>query len=411
MKYVRALSVVVALQSPAAIYAKSPKKGTRKQASHKHKPLRGGKKCSTFLEDIPIDTEEDFGEPDWLKVIEIAFPPWEVDGPCAALDEVASTLATEAPSVVGSTDGKFNPCYYTKRFAGLNPDLGGYPTPIDTHYPYEFAAPFMGQPGDGSVKHCPLDSDPNIAIGSCPKLGTTCGKDCAVISDDYGIGHIPPFVPLSALKQAYNSCEYDICNDWFDYNTNGCNIKKSVLDEVVYKYFGDEDTIKFRPPILLDGVPSDTYFKLEYIADPSAGPNSVSRGPHYCSKEVADEDLAWGDFCPYIHTGKNTGKYRHPHLALAAFELWIANQCMADKCSPTWLDSPNGEGYAEETLKTTSITWCEMVDNNDSMSQPKTPYEWPIQGGAVPGLEYYENKTIKPVKGQYVTELVSATKD
>jgi len=35
----------------------------------------------------------------------------------------------------------------------LGPALGGYPTPVDTKYVYEFAAPFLKQPGDGSVHH------------------------------------------------------------------------------------------------------------------------------------------------------------------------------------------------------------------------------------------------------------------
>ena len=49
------------------------------------------------------------------------------------------------------------------------------------------------------MHHCPgvdgLSSavDSNINIGSCPKLGATCGPDCAVIDNTYGIGPIPPF--------------------------------------------------------------------------------------------------------------------------------------------------------------------------------------------------------------------------
>ena len=69
-------------------------------------------------------------------------------------------------------------------------------------------------------------------------------------------------VPLAAVKNAYNSCEHDVCADWFHFETSGCNIKKSVLDELVYEYFGDGNTIKFQPPILIDGQPSTTYFKV-----------------------------------------------------------------------------------------------------------------------------------------------------
>ena len=45
---------------------------------------------------------------------------------------------------------------------------------------------------DGSVHHCNIE-DPTVDIGSCQKLGNDCGPDCASITDDYGIGHIPPF--------------------------------------------------------------------------------------------------------------------------------------------------------------------------------------------------------------------------
>jgi hypothetical protein len=372
------------------------KKKSTKSSKH------GGAVC---LADIPIDTEEDFGEPDWLKIIEGAFPPWKIDGDCASLKEVGGESDVPFPEVDGSQVGKFNPCYYTKRFAGLSPLLGGYPTPIDTHYPYEFAAPFFSQPGGGSVHHCSIFHHPdNFNIASCPKLGAECGPDCAIITDDYGIGHIPPFVALSAVRNGYESCKYDICNDWFDFETNGCNIKKDILDELVYNEFGDEDKIKFPPPILINGEPSSTYFKLEYGGDASAGPNSVSFGPHYCTKKVAVEGKAWGDFCPYIHTGKNSGKYRHPHLGLAAFELWIANQCMPQTCPLTWLDSPNGKDYATDSMKASNIAWCQMENNDDPMSQPESPYMWPNEDEY--NLFDYASP-FKQVKGVFVTDLVA----
>mmetsp|Transcript_24372 Transcript_24372/g.30642 ORF Transcript_24372/g.30642 Transcript_24372/m.30642 type:complete len:402 (+) Transcript_24372:64-1269(+) len=401
MKLVLTLGILVALQVSCSDAEERLLKGSKRKKKNKK-----GKNKKIKLKEIPIDEEEEWGEPDWLKIIEGAFPPWEVDGPCASLTAVGeTTFDVPPPKVVGSQEGKFNPCYYTKRFAGLDPTLGGYPTPIDTKYPYEFASGFFGQPGDGSVHHCPLtDSvDPNTYdVGSCPKLGHTCGKDCAVISDDYGIGHIPPFVPLAAVKMAYNSGEYDVCADWFS-DQSLCNIKKEALDDIVYKYFGDGSTIKFTPPILIDDKPSPTYYKLEYIGDPSAGPKSESKGPHYCVKGATN---VWGDFCPYIETGPNTGKYRHPHLALAAFELWIANQCMPEICPLKWLDSPNGQGYASDPTKASNIVWCEMEDNDDDMGQPKLPYTWPITDSF--GLDLYDGKFIKPVKGSYVTELINS---
>lgn len=137
--------------------------------------------------------EEDFGEPDWETILELAFPSWDApENGCPRLTELGGALDPTYGPATDSEAGKFNPCYYTKAFAGLDPAHGGYPTPIDTHYPYEFAAPFLKQPGDGSVHNCNTDN-PTIDIGSCPKLQNDCGPDCATISDDYGIGHIPPF--------------------------------------------------------------------------------------------------------------------------------------------------------------------------------------------------------------------------
>jgi hypothetical protein len=219
-------------------------------------------------------------------------------------------------------------------------------------------------------------------------------------------------VPLAAVKNAYNSCTEDICADWFHFETSGCNIKKSVLDELVYNEFGDAETIKFQPPILIDGVPSNTYFKLEYGGESPACDDGNCRGPHYCSKEVADAGEIWGDFCPYVHTGDNAGLYRHPHLALAALELFIANQCMPEKCPALWLRSPNGEGYAQDDLKATSITWSEMDDNMDPMAQPSVPYVWPNAGdGVFPGHSklYGDDKSTKAAPGLYVNEYVDVT--
>ena len=141
---------------------------------------------------LPIPTNpDDFDEPDWESVLELAFPTWAAPASgCARLDALGGTLEADRSEYSTPEEGKFNPCYYTKAFAGLDPKMGGYPTPIDTKYYYEFAAPYLKQPGDGSTHHCPHDA---VDIGACPKVQNTCGKDCAAISEDVGIGHIPPF--------------------------------------------------------------------------------------------------------------------------------------------------------------------------------------------------------------------------
>ena len=103
-------------------------------------------------------------------------------------------------------------------------------------------------------------------------------------------------VPLAAIKNAYNSCAHDICNDWFDFDTNGCSIKKDSLDDLVFEYFGDNETntIKFQGPVLIDGEPSSTYYRLEYGGESPACDNGNCRGPHYCTQEVAEAGNIWG---------------------------------------------------------------------------------------------------------------------
>jgi hypothetical protein len=380
-------------------HGESKSSGGKKMSKKSKKSKGSGKKMrgsgTIILKDIPIN-DDDFGEPAWLDIIELAFPPWEVDGPCESVTAVGSTdTDVDEPEKTGE-GGKWNPCYYTKRFAGLDPSYGGYPTPIDTRYPYEFAAPFFGQPGDGSTHHCPRDSAPTIDIGSCPKVDPgSVGK--------YGIGHIPPFVPLNAIKMAYMEDSSSVCSDWFDYNTSRCDIKKNIMDELVFKYFGTEGTIDFPPPILIDGEPSATYFLLEYGGESPACDAGNCRGPHYCSVEVADAGNIWGDFCPYVHTGPNSGKYRHPHIALAALQQWMANQCMPDKCGMEWDEGVSS--YPPNETVSTSITWCEMEDNDSPMAQPLVDYTWPIDAdGILPGPNLYTGT--KAAAGTYVNELV-----
>lgn len=415
---VAALALGLAARSVQAQKEEKPDKNAV-QVVEPVEPVAAAAPAAFALEPIPTNAA-DFGEPDWETILELAFPPWSTvpAAGCPRLDAVGGALLPAFSEFPTPESGKFNPCYYTKAFAGLDPMEGGYPTPIDTHYPYEFAAPFLKQPGDGSVHHCAQSvgtSTPLGDVGACPKLGTTCGPDCTVISDDYGIGHIPPFVPLAAVKNAYNAHsegaagQVDICQSWFHYETSGCNIKKSVLDELVYEYFGDGSTIKFQPPILLGGQPSSTYYRLEYGGESPACDGGNCRGPHYCSEDVAAAGNIWGDFCPYVLTGENSGKYRHPHLALAALELWIANQCLPANCPATWLDSPNGKDYAADDLTATSITWAEMADNSDPMAQPALPYAWPNKGdGIYPGHArlYGAEADSKPSPGLYVTEFV-----
>lgn len=114
-----------------------------KAKSAKNSGAKGGKTC--LLEPIPTNPA-DFNEPMWEDIIETAFPSYDTPANgCPRLDVLGGELVADYTEFPVYEDKKWNPCYYTKGFAGLDPELGGYPTPLDTHYQYEFAAPFFGQ--------------------------------------------------------------------------------------------------------------------------------------------------------------------------------------------------------------------------------------------------------------------------
>jgi hypothetical protein len=71
--------------------------------------------------ELPINPA-DFNETDWEAVIEQAFPTWaEPEGGCPRLDGLGGTLVPGTETFPTAEEGKFNPCYYTKAFAGLDP--------------------------------------------------------------------------------------------------------------------------------------------------------------------------------------------------------------------------------------------------------------------------------------------------
>ena len=79
----------------------------------------------------------------------------------------------------------------------------------------------------------------------------------------------------------------------------------------------------------------------QHSGDVSLYPDYLEVGhgsPHYCTKEGKAADV-YNDWCPYIFFGPNRGKYRHPHIAFAAVETYLANLVMPNKCGTTWDDS------------------------------------------------------------------------
>jgi len=87
----------------------------------------------------------------------------------------------------------------------------------------------------------------------------------------------------------------------------------------------------------------------------------------------------WDGVCPYIFEGENAGKYRHPHIAFASLEVYLANMHMPEDCHPTWLE--NNPWFIEEGRVTTDTPFPVMSnDDKDAKSvenwlgQPVLPW-------------------------------------
>lgn len=139
---------------------------------------------------------------------------------------------------------------------------------------------------------------------------------------------------------------------------------------MIRKYFprNDDGSNAYPPPFTNDGGPGNPEgvaypYPLEYVnlvgdscakeqeKFPSAEcyevhsdgaeadyPDYLKAGhgsPHYCSVGAMEAGVN-KDWCPYVFFGPNRGKYRHPHVAFAAVEVWLSNQIMPDKCGKTW---------------------------------------------------------------------------
>merc|ERR1712183_513525 len=142
---------------------------------------------------------------------------------------------------------------------------------------------------------------------------------------------------------------------------------------MIRKYFprNEDGSVSYPPPFTTDGGPgksnSTTYpYPLEYVNLVGEGctkeqgkfasaecyethsggtsddfPAYLEAGhgsPHYCSVEAMGAEVN-KDWCPYIFFGPKRGQYRHPHIAFAAVETWLAYMVMPKKCGPTWDDN------------------------------------------------------------------------
>ena len=283
--------------------------------------------------------------PDIRTLLNTAFPVWNVNDAGERIEG----------------GGKWNPLYYTKKYDGLDPSLGGYPTDIDVGYPFYYAAPFLGQPGAGTPHHCPENAPADIKIQTCPKMETDSDNG------PNGPGHIPPPITLAAVRHTIkDDCpSMEDMKSWFDYDQYRCLMTPETLLAMVRRYYPrDPETGKADYPSPADPN-SSTYYELEF-----PGPQG---GAHWCTDEFVQADH-WADFCPYVYEGENAGQYQHPHISLVAVQQYLANMIMPDKCGTEW--EPIKGVYPENPDRDTSIVFPEM-ESEDPWAQPMLPYNWP----------------------------------
>jgi len=186
--------------------------------------------------------------------------------------------------------------------------------------------------------------------------------------------------------------------EMFNYDIHQCRaIPDKLLMMVRHYYPRQEDgSVDYPPPF----TPEGGNFMYEFSSGrglDNMEPPYEPGPPHWCS----DEFIAtgnWKDFCPYVYKGPDAGKYRHPHIALAALEVYLSNMVMPDKCSTTWLE--NNPSFLETGRVTTNIAFPKLdKDHKDIKSiehwagQPRLP------------LNYDPTTETKAAEGTYVNSI------
>jgi len=125
--------------------------------------------------------------------------------------------------------------------------------------------------------------------------------------------------------------------------------------------------------------------------------------PHYCTKEGKAADIN-PDYCPYIFFGPHRGKYRHPHIAFSAVEVYLSNIIMPDKCGTKWDDS----NYPADVDTTVAFPYMSDIETDtDGLETPQQPT---IEDGMWiwPGPEGTKKK---PVVGHFAVNLFTVEDD
>jgi len=357
-------------------------KSTKAQKSHKAeksaKATKGNKasKSSKKAKDVL---------PEIGSLMNTAFPMWDVDSEGARI----GTTACSPESC------QWNPFYVTKRYDGLHPKYGGHPTDIDVNYAFFGGSPFGGQPYQGTPHHCNTCDNDDIKISECPKIET--------LNDDgpYGPGHVPPHIALASLSWTVQNKGLST-KDMFDYEKYNCRVIPDVLFDMIRSYFPrvDGEKVKYPPPITAEGGDFQYEFPAGNGIDNQEPPYKPGP-PHWCEEDFGGSGH-WDGVCPYIFKGPDAGKYRHPHIAYAALEVYLANKLMPETCHTTWLE--NNPEFLDETRVTTDTPFPEM--DNDA-ADDTTIENW-IGQPVIPWN--YVSGTSKAVPGLFATDFLFADK-
>lgn len=308
---------------------------------------------------------------------------WEVDEEGRRVEKKRCTVDT----------CEWNPHYITKRYDGLHPDLGGHPTDLDVRYVFFGPSPFAGQPYQGTPHHCNINDSDDIKAGDCPKIKTKTDSGAD------GPGHVPPHISLASLTWAVRDDLFSL-DEMFHYEFYGCRVIPDVLLKMIRQYYPrtDGDYVEYPPPIVPEGGDYQYEFPSGNGLDNQVPPYAPG-APHWCTEDMLASGH-WDGVCPYVFEGPDAGKYRHPHIAYAALEVYLANLAMPEKCAETWLQ--NNPSFLDDNRVTTDTPFPVMSNDNypadtveNWLGQPVLPWS-------------YESAPAKAVEGSFSSAILYA---
>jgi len=307
---------------------------------------------------------------------------WEVDNEGKRVET--------KPCTVQSCE--WNPYYLTKRYDGAHPDYAGHPTDLDVRYAFYAGSPSLGQAFAGSPLHCNIDAGNDVQPPSCPKIETLVDNGID------GVGHIPPHIALAALTWAIEDGSYTV-EEIFNYDFYGCRVVPDMLLKMIRHYYPrtDGEKVAYPPPFTPEGGDFQYEFPSGNGID-NQNPPYLPGPPHWCTQEYLDTGN-WPDFCPYIFKGENAGKYRHPHIAYAALEVFLAAERYPNKCGETWLEN-NPDFLNQERVST--VLKFPAMENEDFdadtvenwLVQPLLPYAYMKPGPKAVGGDHFVNSVV-----------------